>query len=62
MKVKIFLVSDGTAELQKRKFDSLGLSSFFAESSQFYTGTLGSTYYKPSPRILQGSSIKNRLK
>jgi len=48
---EIFVVTDGNAELQQRKFKALGLDKYFKPDNVFYTGAHGREYYKPSHRI-----------
>lgn len=45
---KLFLVTDGNAALQRRKFDSLGLGSWFFKKDCIFTGDYGKDGYKPS--------------
>jgi FMN phosphatase YigB (HAD superfamily) len=48
----IFLISDGNHLLQRNKFKSLGLGSWFDKDQVFFTGDFGPTYQKPSTNIL----------
>lgn len=53
----IFLISDGNHLLQRNKFKSLGLGSWFDEDQVFFTGDFGPTYQKPSINILSHISL-----
>ena len=53
----IFLISDGNHILQRNKFKSLGLGSWFDEDRVFFTGDFGSSYQKPSIDILSHISL-----
>lgn len=48
----MFLISDGSAGLQKRKFESLGLAHWFAPSDVGISGCYGPEFCKPDTRIL----------
>ncbi|MFC5540557.1 HAD family hydrolase [Ureibacillus suwonensis] len=50
---KIFLVTDGNANLQKRKFYTLGLMEYFHFENVVFTGLLGSEHYKPDTTALK---------
>jgi FMN phosphatase YigB (HAD superfamily) len=43
----IFLISDGSSPLQRRKFQALRLDAFFPEGQVVFTGELGPEYCKP---------------
>lgn len=49
----IFLVTDGNAVLQRKKFHSLQLQRWFSEENTIFTGELGIKYYKPSVEALK---------
>jgi FMN phosphatase YigB (HAD superfamily) len=49
---RLFLVTDGNAALQRRKFKSLGLDSWFLEKDCIFTGDYGEDGYKPSIKAL----------
>lgn len=49
----IFLVSDGSAELQLAKFRSLGLSEWFADDNVAISGVFGHGFQKPAVAILE---------
>jgi len=49
----IFLVSDGSAELQSAKFRSLGLSEWFADGNVAISGVFGRGFQKPAVAILE---------
>ena len=46
-KYVVFLVTDGNPILQEKKFDSLGLISYFTKKNVFFTGRNKSLYEKP---------------
>src|SRR5882724_6423379 len=48
----MFLISDGSAALQKRKFESLGLARWFEEADVGISGCHGPEFNKPDTRIL----------
>ncbi|EJL22891.1 HAD family hydrolase [Brevibacillus sp. BC25] len=56
-KYGLFLITDGGVQLQKAKFHSLGLSSWFEEENVGFTGLYGSEYSKPSPLITKKIKI-----
>ena len=45
----LMMVTDGNYRLQRAKFDSLGLSQYFALDKVVFTGEFGGGYYKPNP-------------
>lgn len=53
MEKQLFLVTDGFANLQKRKFQSLGLVEYFQTKNIVFTGELGRNYYKPDVTALK---------
>lgn len=50
---EIFLITDGNYNLQKRKFNSLGLSNYFKEDNVIFTGKYSSDYFKPNIKSLE---------
>jgi FMN phosphatase YigB (HAD superfamily) len=48
----LFLISDGAAALQRRKFDCLGLSRWFADDRVGFSGALEPRRDKPDVRVL----------
>lgn len=48
----LFLVSDGSAALQRRKFAALGLNRWFEPGNVGFCATLGAGFDKPDTRIL----------
>ena len=48
-KYPLFLITDGSSTLQRKKFLSLGLSEYFAENNVVFTGDYRreSSYFKP---------------
>jgi len=55
---RLFLVSDGNAQLQRRKFDALGLASYFHPDDCLFTGAFGPTWEKPSTLSLERLSLE----
>ena len=49
---KLFLVTDGNSALQRRKFESLGLDSWFLKKDCIFTGDYGEDGYKPSVKAI----------
>lgn len=49
----LFLVSDGSCNLQRRKFAALGLEQWFQPRNVGITGCLGSGFSKPDTRIIE---------
>ena len=49
----LFLISDGSAELQKRKFESLGLGHWFPWPDVGISGLYGDEFCKPNTGILR---------
>lgn len=49
----LFLVSDGSAGLQQRKFDSLGLQRWFDPANIAISGRYGADYCKPGIRMVE---------
>ena len=49
---KLFLISDGNANLQRNKFNALKLNTYFGSKYVFFTGDYGTEYYKPNTKIL----------
>jgi FMN phosphatase YigB (HAD superfamily) len=54
---RLFLVSDGNPQLQRRKFDALGLARFFDADDCMFTGAQGPGWEKPSVRSLEKLSL-----
>ena len=50
---KLFLVTDGNSELQRRKFVSLGLDTWFSRKNCIFTGDYGKSSYKPSVNAME---------
>ena len=50
---KLFLVTDGCHELQKKKFMSLKLSKYFDERYVVFTGEYAPDYHKPNTKSLE---------
>lgn len=48
----IFLVSDGSFDLQMNKFQALGLGKWFEPNNVYITGEYGAEYAKPSTNII----------
>ena len=53
----LFLVSDGSNELQMRKFRSLNLGRWVTSSNVGISGKYGASYYKPAIRIIEKIEI-----
>ena len=51
-KYPIFLITDGNSDLQRKKFNSLGLEQWFNEESVFFTGDFSRSHHKPSTGIV----------
>lgn len=51
-KYPLFLISDGSAALQRRKFAALGLGRWFEPANVGFCATLGAGFDKPDTRIL----------
>jgi len=49
----VFLISDGSAGLQRRKFDSLELHRWFADANIAISGSRGEGFSKPATRMLR---------
>jgi FMN phosphatase YigB (HAD superfamily) len=56
-KYPLFLVSDGSAALQQRKFAALGLGRWFEPANVGFSATHGAGYDKPDTRILRGIRV-----
>lgn len=54
---RLFLVSDGNAALQQRKFHALSLEDDFAPQDRVFTGAHGPDWHKPSARAFQALSL-----
>ena len=50
---KLYLITDGNHELQKKKFASLGLSKYFDNENIVFTGAYKSDYHKPKNKSLE---------
>jgi len=50
---KLYLITDGNHELQKRKFTSLELEKYFDERYVVFTGEHSSEYHKPKNKSLE---------
>lgn len=48
---RLFLITDGNSELQRRKIKSLGLSKWFDNDNIAISGDYGSQFQKPSPLL-----------
>ena len=59
-KYKLFLVTDGNPELQRRKFDSLGLRTWFRKENCIFTGDYGESASKPSINAMYKFFLKCR--
>ena len=63
----LFMITDGSVELQKRKFASLGLSKWFKATDVAISGSYGTDFCKPSIktlsniRALEGEYLPNRV-
>ena len=53
----LFLVSDGSNELQMRKFESLNLGRWITSSNVGISGKYGASFYKPATRIIEKIEI-----
>ena len=53
----LFLVSDGSNELQMRKFESLNLGRWITSSNVGISGKYGANFYKPAIKILEKIEI-----
>ena len=53
----LFLITDGSFQLQSSKFDTLGLERWFVKENVGFTGFYGSGYYKPSTKVIQHIAI-----
>lgn len=54
---KLFLVSDGSKDLQARKFKSLDLGRWIEPANIGITGEFGPHFYKPSTKIIEKIQI-----
>jgi phosphoglycolate phosphatase-like HAD superfamily hydrolase len=54
---KLFIVTDGNVQLQKAKFDCLGLDNWFKQENLGFCGAYGPDFAKPSIRILKTLEI-----
>lgn len=50
---RLYLITDGNHQLQKRKFTSLGLSEYFDDEYVVFTGEYKSDYHKPNNKSLE---------
>lgn len=57
----VFLVSDGSAELQSAKFQSLGLDKWFAKDDVAISGVFGRGFQKPGVAILENLALVKSL-
>lgn len=63
----LFMITDGSVELQKRKFASLGLSKWIKATDVAISGSYGTDFCKPSIkmlsniRVLEGEYLPNRV-
>lgn len=52
-KFKLYLITDGNYELQKKKFVSLNLSEYFEEKYVVFTGKYPPEFHKPNTKSLE---------
>lgn len=55
---KLFLVTDGNINLQKKKFEALSLGNYFDNSNVVFTGIDTEKYEKPASKSLELLNIK----
>ena len=58
-KFPLFLITDGSSSLQRKKFLSLGLSDYFENYNVVFTGDFNDEFHKPNIGSLTKISIKN---
>lgn len=55
---KIFLITDGNAILQRKKFQALGLNKYFESDTSIFTGDFSKQYHKPNIGALKILNIE----
>lgn len=58
---ELFLISDGSANLQRAKFQSLGLDRWFHSKNVAFSGCFGPQFQKPSTLIIEKIRILNSV-
>ena len=53
------IITDGNSNLQRNKYNKLGLSKWIDEEDVFVSGDYGKEFYKPNPYM--GNLVKERL-
>lgn len=61
-KYEMFIITDGSLGLQKKKFEALGLSNWFNDENVFISGSYGPEYQKPAILILPELGFLNHIK